>query len=79
MRKFILFILFSSLNINALGQTTSTVLGETVLMSSTDKNNPLYVWNIELTDYWSKLSDEILKGYKEKNIQLTPHQMAMIF
>lgn len=79
MRKFILFILFSSLNINALGQTTSTVSGETVLMSSTDKNNPLYVWNIELTDYWSKLSDEILKGYKEKNIQLTPHQMAMIF
>lgn len=50
---------------------------EKVLMSATDINNPFHTKNLELTDYWVKLSDDILKDYKE--FKLTPHQLAIIF
>ncbi len=71
MKKIVVFILL------ILGTVTSLFAEEKVLFQADDKKNPLHIWNIELTDYWVKLSDEILKEYK--NVKLTPHQKAMIF
>lgn len=70
MKKIVVFILL------ILGTVTSLFAEEKVLFQADDKKNPLHIWNIELTDYWVKLSDEILKEYK--NVKLTPHQKVMI-
>ncbi|XOB65737.1 transglutaminase-like domain-containing protein [Deferribacteres bacterium DY0037] len=50
---------------------------ENVLFGPTDTENPLHVWNIEITDYWLNLSNKILSNYA--NAGLTPHQKAMLF
>ena len=57
--------------------SSSVYSNEKVLFSKNDKSNPLHVWNLDITNYWKELSDKILAHYK--NIQLTPHQKAVIF
>ena len=50
---------------------------EQILYKANDKDNPLAIWNLPITTYWSELSEKILKDYKD--IKLTPHQQAMLF
>lgn len=69
--KKIFFIVFLILNM-----FLSAFAEEKVLFGAEDKENPLHIWNIELTDYWVKLSDQILKDYE--NINLTHHQKIML-
>lgn len=77
MKKIIFVFLVLFLQQLSYAQELNNKDEEKVLMSAMDKNNPLHIWNMELTDYWVKLSDEILKDYKKT--KLTPHQMAIIF
>ncbi|ADU91938.1 transglutaminase domain-containing protein [Taylorella equigenitalis] len=79
MKKFIFLILSCFLISQSSWANDNSNPAEKILMKANDKNNPLNIWNMDLTDYWSKLSDDILKIYKDRNIQLTPHQMAVVF
>lgn len=64
MKKFIFLILSCFLISQSSWANDNSNPAEKILMKANDKNNPLNIWNMDLTDYWSKLSDDILKFIK---------------